>query len=103
MNTHFETPGALRHDSETLAREARALLEATAKVTDETVSEARQRLMTALDSAKEHAGERYHHLEEKALAGARQADSVIRSHPYESIAVALGFGTLLGLLLSRRN
>jgi len=103
MNTHLETPGALRHDSEALAREARALLEATAKVADEKVTEARQRLTAALDSAKERAGERYHQIEEKALAGARQADSVIRSHPYESIAVAFSFGALLGLLLSRRN
>ncbi|MBN8249655.1 MAG: DUF883 family protein [Verrucomicrobia bacterium] len=103
MNTHFETPGALRHDSQTLAREAKALLEATAQVADDKVSEARQRLMTALASAKESAGDHYHQIEEKALAGARQADSVIRSHPYESIAVAFGFGALLGLLLTRRN
>jgi len=103
MNTHFETPEALRHDSQTLAREAKALLEATAQVADDKVSAARQRLTAALASAKESAGERYHQLEERALAGARQADSVIRSHPYESIAVAFGFGALLGLLLSRRG
>ncbi len=103
MNTHFETPEALRHDTQTLVNEAHALLEATASVADEKVSEARKRLTVALASAKECAKHRYLQVEEKAVAGARQADTVIRSHPYESIAVALGVGTLLGILLSRRG
>ncbi len=93
MNSNFETPDALRHDSRTLADEARALLEATADVADEKVTEARKRLTTALASAKECARDTYQQVEEKALAGARQADSAIRSHPYESIALALGAGS----------
>lgn len=103
MNTNFETPEALRHDSRTLADEAHALLEATASVADEKVTEARKRLTTALASAKECAKESFHQVEEKAIAGARQADTVIRAHPYESIALALGVGTLFGILLSRRG
>ena len=103
MNNHFETPDALRHDSRTLANEAHALLEATAAVADERVTEARKRLTSALASAKECAKDSYDQAEEKAMAGARQADTAIRSHPYESIAVALGVGTLVGFLLSRRG
>lgn len=103
MNTNFETPEALRHDSQTLANEAHAMLEATASIADEKVSEARKRLTVALASVKECAKHSYHQVEEKAAAGARQADTVIRTHPYESVAVALGIGTLLGILLSRRG
>jgi len=103
MNTNFETPDAVRHDSKNLADEARALLDATAQVADEKVTEARKRLTEALASAKEYAQDSYYRAEEKAKASARQADIAIRNHPYESIAMALGIGTVLGLLLSRRN
>jgi len=34
---------------------------------------------------------------QKIIAGARRADKTIRSHPYESLAVSLGFG-LINLL-----
>ncbi len=103
MNTNFETPEALRHDSRSLADEAHGLLEATASVADEKVTEARKRLTTALESAKECAKDKYQQIEEQAKDGARQADRIIRTHPYESIAVALGVGTLFGILLSRRG
>ncbi|MBN9693838.1 MAG: DUF883 family protein [Verrucomicrobia bacterium] len=99
----YETPDALRHDSQTLADDAKALLDATAGVADEKVTEARRRLTEALESAKECAVDTYHRVEEQAVAKARQADQVIRRHPYESIAVAVGVGTLLGLLLARRQ
>jgi ElaB/YqjD/DUF883 family membrane-anchored ribosome-binding protein len=101
--SNYETPDALRHDSKNLAADARALLEATAEVADEKVTEARKRLTVALESAKECAVDTFHEVEEKAMAKARQADGVIRSHPYESIAVAVGLGTILGLLLARRQ
>lgn len=39
----------------------------------------------------------------KVVSGARQADDAIRSHPYESLAIALGVGVLLGALIKRRE
>jgi len=39
----------------------------------------------------------------KVISGARQADDAIRSHPYESLAIALGVGVLLGALIRRRG
>ncbi|MBX3730960.1 MAG: DUF883 domain-containing protein [Verrucomicrobiae bacterium] len=103
MNAKFETPDALRHDSKALADDARELLDATAHVADKKVTEARKRLTTALASVKECARELFQVAEEKAIDGARQADTVVRGHPYESIALALGVGALLGVLLSRRS
>jgi ElaB/YqjD/DUF883 family membrane-anchored ribosome-binding protein len=40
---------------------------------------------------------------EKICAGARQTDMTIRNHPYESLAIALGVGVLLGAVLRRNN
>ncbi len=40
---------------------------------------------------------------QKVVAGAKVTDETIRSHPYESLAVALGVGVLLGALIRRGN
>jgi len=45
----------------------------------------------------------YRTAKKKVTAGAQAADETIRSHPYESLAVALGVGVLLGALLRRRD
>lgn len=99
MNTRYETPEALRHDATTLADNARALLTATAEVTDEKIASARARLESALDRAHDFMDE----AKDKVKDRARAADTVVRSHPYESLAVAFGVGTLLGCLLGRRH
>jgi ElaB/YqjD/DUF883 family membrane-anchored ribosome-binding protein len=97
--TRYETPDALRHDARKLAEDARALLEATAEVTDEKVAEARQRLTEALSNGKQT----FTRLREKASQGAQAADQAVRSHPYQSIAIAFGVGALLGFLITRRD
>lgn len=98
MNSRFETPDAVKHDAANLADEARALLEATAEVTDEKVAEARKRLETVLANSKSKLAA----LREKASQGAKVADETVRKHPYESIAAAFGIGALVGCLIARR-
>jgi ElaB/YqjD/DUF883 family membrane-anchored ribosome-binding protein len=88
----------LMADLKTLTRDAEALMQATAGQTGEKVSELRQRLSAALESAKATC----HRLEERAIAGAKAADRAIREHPYESIGVAFGLGLLIGVLIGRR-
>jgi ElaB/YqjD/DUF883 family membrane-anchored ribosome-binding protein len=95
---HYETPTAVRHDAHVLADEARALVTATSQIADEKVTAARVRLEKALASAKETALR----LEERARERAHQADALVRTHPYESVAVAFGLGALIGVLVSRR-
>jgi ElaB/YqjD/DUF883 family membrane-anchored ribosome-binding protein len=46
--------------------------------------------------------EKYISAKEKLSAIARRTDETIRACPYESLAVALGVGVLLGALLRRR-
>ena len=41
--------------------------------------------------------------ERKVVAGARATDETIRAHPYESLAIALGVGVLLGALIRRNS
>lgn len=96
-NTNATHPveGAL----ETLAEDARVLLEATAEVAEDKVIEARKRLSSALDRGRDV----YERVHDKAIQGARATDEMVRSHPYQTIGMAFGVGTLLGFLLTRRH
>jgi ElaB/YqjD/DUF883 family membrane-anchored ribosome-binding protein len=101
MKTH--TTSHKGHASEEvgehLLEDAQALLVATAHVAEEKVVEARKRLTAAIEKGKET----WNTVQEKAVAGAKATDQVIRENPYKSLAVALGVGVLIGYLLRRRD
>ena len=90
---------AASNDIGTLAEDARALISATADVAGEKVAEARKRLHSALESAKEIAG----NVRDKAVAGAKATDEAVRKNPYKAIAIGVGVGALLGFVIARRR
>ena len=87
----------LMKDLKNLTRDAEELVEATAGEVGERARDARKRLTSALESAKASC----ENLQEKALAGARATDKVIRDHPYQTLGVAFGAGLLIGVLVNR--
>jgi ElaB/YqjD/DUF883 family membrane-anchored ribosome-binding protein len=88
----------LVNDLKRVVVDAEDLLKATAGEAGEKVAEMRKRLASGLESAKATC----HQLEEKTIAAAKAADSVIREHPYESIGIGFGLGLLIGVLVARR-
>ena len=111
METHFpnvqesETRLARKRvvaDLLTLATDAEALLRATADDASEAVKDARARLRDTIENARRTCS----HWKEQGLEtlqdAAEKTDETIRSHPYESIGIALGIGLILGGLLRRR-
>jgi ElaB/YqjD/DUF883 family membrane-anchored ribosome-binding protein len=90
---------AIRNDLEELADDVRALVSATADTAEETVKEARKRLLAALDDGKDA----FSRLQDKTVEGAKIADKAVRNHPYHSMGIALGLGALIGLILTWRN
>jgi ElaB/YqjD/DUF883 family membrane-anchored ribosome-binding protein len=84
---------------EHLMEDAQALLAATAHVAEEKVVEARKRLTAAIEKGKEA----WDTVQEKAVAGAKATDQVIRDNPYKALAVAVGVGAIIGYLLRRRD
>jgi ElaB/YqjD/DUF883 family membrane-anchored ribosome-binding protein len=94
MSRHHEQS----QDFGTLATDARALLAATAEVAGAKVGEARKRLNLALDNARGFAG----NVRNKAVAGAKATDRVVRDNPYKAIAIGLGTGLLVGCILAGR-
>ena len=88
----------LVQDFKVVMHDAEGLIKATAGELGEKVKESRTRLMASLEGARTG----YQKAEEKALAGAKATDQVIREHPYESLGVAFGLGLLIGVLVTRR-
>ena len=85
-------------DFKVVCQDAEALARVTAGDLGDKVREARTRLNSSLESARHN----FEHLQAQAAEKAKQADEVIRTHPYESVGVAFGVGVLLGAVLGRR-
>jgi ElaB/YqjD/DUF883 family membrane-anchored ribosome-binding protein len=69
----------------------------------EFVGEKSEDMRARLQHAQERLQEFYSTARDKVVAGAKSTDATIRSHPYESLAVALGIGLLIGALMRRGN
>ena len=75
------------------------LMNAAGEESGEKLAELRERLTTALESAKAAAQK----LQQKSIETAKATDRVIRDHPYQTLGIALGLGVLIGLLIGRRR
>lgn len=99
-NGHAHSPEQLVTQLKDLITEAEQLVgDSTSGVVSDKVAAVRERL----GAAQERLEELYDSAREKVVAGARTADDTIRAHPYESLAVALGVGVLIGALLRNRS
>jgi len=54
-----------------------------------------------LENVIEKSKEACDRLQDQTAAAAKAADKAVREHPYQAIGIALGFGVLIGLLVSR--
>jgi len=94
------------HTAEELIENIRELIsEAEATISgnvveksSETLAELRSRLEAGLDRLNGY----YAQAKEKVVETAKATDETVRSHPYETAAIALGVGVLLGALIRRR-
>jgi ElaB/YqjD/DUF883 family membrane-anchored ribosome-binding protein len=90
----------LRKDLYAVARDAEALIKATAGVTSERIQEARERAEETLRSAQDKLFDRK--LRGRVRKLARNADGYVRDHSWTLIGSAATAGLLIGLLLKRR-
>jgi ElaB/YqjD/DUF883 family membrane-anchored ribosome-binding protein len=82
-------------DLNSLFRHAEELLKATAGDGSEKAKDAQSRVAETLERLKASSAS----IQEQTVVG---ADTVIRTHPYKSIGIALGIGLLLGMLIARK-
>ena len=60
-------------------------------------------LRERFETAQHRLGDLTDEAKKRVVASAKATDETIRDHPYQSIAVALGAGLLVGVLLGRRT
>jgi len=94
-----ESTEKLLQDLKEVVRDGEELLRAGVEELGDRGSAAREKLMAALEIARET----QRRLQERAVAGAKAADGYIRDNPYQSIGIAFGVGILLGLFVTRRK
>jgi ElaB/YqjD/DUF883 family membrane-anchored ribosome-binding protein len=95
-----QTPEDLLNDLRTLVAEAEKMLGDTV---GEHAADAVTTLRARFDAAHERFSDLYETAKDKVVDGAKRTDKVIRTNPYQSIAIAAGVGLLVGVLLGRRG
>lgn len=95
-----QTPKQLLDDLHSLVSEAEKIAgDSRSGQTEDAVSA----LRTRFDAAREHLAELYKGARKKVVAGAKCTDEAIRANPYQSLAIAVGVGLLVGVLVGRRR
>lgn len=94
------TPKDLLHDLQALVVEAETMM---AGALTEQSAEALTNLRARFNAAQERFTELYTQARQKVIAGAKCTDVAIRENPYQSLAVALGVGVVVGLVVGRRS
>jgi len=95
-----ETPEEVAEHISRLMAEAEAMLVGPVA---ERASDRFSELRARFEDLQAKAVDVYGDARKKVVAGARATDETIRNHPYESLAIALGIGVLLGALIRRSN
>jgi ElaB/YqjD/DUF883 family membrane-anchored ribosome-binding protein len=88
----------LSHELRQLASEAEALVGDSGEDFGEKARDIRDRLAAALEAVQETIGD----VQERAGEGLKEVDKSIRNNPYQALAIALGVGVAVGLLLKRK-
>jgi ElaB/YqjD/DUF883 family membrane-anchored ribosome-binding protein len=98
--TTAQTPKDLLNDLHTLVAEAEKMMgDSLSEHTGDAVSALRVRF----DAAQERFADLYAGARKRVVAGAKYTDETIRANPYQSIAIAVSVGLLVGVLVGRRS
>lgn len=89
-----------------MLEELRSLVADAEKMVGDSVAEHSEEAIGALrqryEAAQERLADLYEGTKKRVVAGAKYADEAIREKPYQSMAVAVGVGLVVGVLLGRR-
>jgi ElaB/YqjD/DUF883 family membrane-anchored ribosome-binding protein len=99
MKTMNKQTREISNDLGTFAEDASTLLGATADISEDKIAEARKRLSAALEHGKELLGR----VRERAVGSAKATDQLVRENPYQTIAIALGVGAMIGYMIAHRR
>ncbi len=95
-----QTPEALLNDLRTLVAEAEQMMNGGPEADG---AEAVTMLRARFEAAQERFADLYASARKNVTAGAKYTDEAIRANPYQSLAIALGAGLLVGVLIGRSS
>jgi len=93
-----EQTRAISNDLDQLAKDAGILIAATAGLAEEQVGEARKRLSGMLERGLNFYGSVRHRVADST----RSADRSVHEHLYQAVAIGVGAGVLIGLVIAAR-
>ncbi len=99
-DTLAQKPEDILNELRSLVTEAEKMISGSA---DEQSEGAFASLRERFADAQERFSDFYAGARKRVVAGAKYADTTIRENPYQSLAVALGVGVLVGVLVGRRS
>jgi ElaB/YqjD/DUF883 family membrane-anchored ribosome-binding protein len=101
METYFSNMTAAGGTKEKLVQDLKALVcdaeELVKAASTQLAGASKAELLLAFDRVKASC----RRVQDHAIAGVRNADRVIREHPYQSMGIAFGIGLLIGVLVNR--
>lgn len=104
---HRNGTGSIAQKPEEILNDLRSLVTEAEKLIGETAGEQSEAMLASLRerfaAAQERFADVYEGARKKVVAGAKYTDETIRENPYQSLAVALGIGVLVGVLVGRRR
>jgi ElaB/YqjD/DUF883 family membrane-anchored ribosome-binding protein len=104
METHFpfadQTDSVARRDQ--LLADLRVVVRDIEELLRSTAGQLSEKATTELKSILGRAKQLCAQLENRTIASLRQADQVIREHPYQTMGVAFAVGALVGVLVTRK-
>lgn len=92
----------LRNDLQTLKSDLDTLLSHASELTDIELNEAHERILTKFGSLRETAKGIAAQANRQFNHGVEVTTDYVKEKPVQSIALAIGFGTLLGIIIGRR-
>lgn len=95
-----QTPQQLLQDLRALVVEAEKMLLDSAS---EHSHEAIDALRVRFETAQQRLADFYTNAKTKVVAGAKRTDEYVHENPYQAMAVTLGVGIVIGVLLGRRT
>ncbi len=102
MAKNIVSGATLRNDLQTLKTDLDTLLAHAADLTDTELNEAHDRLLNKFGSLRRAAKGMAVRAEQQFNHGVEVTSGYVKEKPAQSIALAIGFGALLGILISRR-
>lgn len=89
---------ATAHLPNKLRSDLRALISGAEKLITDTASEPSEDLHARFDAARKQVSKSYTEAKDQVVARAKSANATIRENPYQSLAITLGVGVLVGLI-----